>query len=256
MSTVWAAGDYHRFATELIWHFGPELVADTKIARGMRVLDVATGSGNVALRAAERGAVVTACDVTPEQLALGRREARGARSRDRMGRGRRATAPVRRRRLRRRHLGRGRDLRPRPPGRRGRAQTRLPPGRHDRDDQLHARRSRRGLLRRLRARTDPRRATRRCCGAARPTSRELFAGLELDLRRRDYVERVPGGPQGFVDFYRETFGPAAVIEDDRFEQDFRAFAERANEGAPGGDAELRFEYLRVLARLPAHPAAA
>src|SRR4051812_44896396 len=75
MSTVWAAGDYHRFATELIWHFGPELVADTKIARGMRVLDVATGSGNVALRAAERGAVVTACDVTPEQLALGRREA-------------------------------------------------------------------------------------------------------------------------------------------------------------------------------------
>lgn len=44
-----------------------------------------------------------------------------------------------------------------------------------------------------------------------------------------------------------------MIEDGGFEQDFRAFAERANEGEPGGDAELRFEYLRVLARLPAHP---
>ena len=43
-----------------------------------------------------------------------------------------------------------------------------------------------------------------------------------------------------------------MIEDPRFEQDFRAFAERADEG-PGGDAELRFEYLRVLARLPRTP---
>ena len=75
MSTVWAAGDYHRFATELIWHFGPELVADCGIGPGQRVLDVAAGTGNVALRAAERGATVTACDITPEQLALGRREA-------------------------------------------------------------------------------------------------------------------------------------------------------------------------------------
>ena len=56
MSTVWALGDYHRFATTLIWHFGPELVADTGIEPGTRVLDVATGTGNVALRAAERGA--------------------------------------------------------------------------------------------------------------------------------------------------------------------------------------------------------
>ena len=56
MSTVWALGDYHRFATTLIWHFGAELVADTGIERGMRVLDVATGTGNVALRAARNAA--------------------------------------------------------------------------------------------------------------------------------------------------------------------------------------------------------
>ena len=75
MSTVWALGDYHRFATTLIWHFGPELVADTHIGPGQRVLDVATGTGNVALRAAEHGATVTAVDITPEQLEIGRREA-------------------------------------------------------------------------------------------------------------------------------------------------------------------------------------
>ena len=74
MSTVWALGDYHRFATTLIWHFGPELVADTQIQRGTRVLDVATGTGNVALRAAEQGAIVTAVDITPEQLEFGKRK--------------------------------------------------------------------------------------------------------------------------------------------------------------------------------------
>ena len=78
-------------------------------------------------------------------------------------------------------------------------------------------------------------ATRRCCGAASPTCASCFDGLELDLERRDYVERVPGGPHGFVAFYRATFGPAAAIEDPRFADDLLAFARRANEGAPGGD---------------------
>ena len=59
---------------------------------------------------------------------------------------------------------------------------------------------------------------------------------------------MPGGPAGFVAFYRATFGPAAAIEDPRFADDLLAFARRANEGEPGGDAQLRFGYLRVLAR--------
>src|SRR5688500_18904942 len=50
---MWALGDYHRFATALVWSFGPELVAACRIAAGQRVLDVAAGTGNVALRAAE-----------------------------------------------------------------------------------------------------------------------------------------------------------------------------------------------------------
>src|SRR4051812_7806966 len=73
---MWALGDYHKFATEVIWGFGAELVAACGISAGQRVLDVAAGTGNVAIRAAEAGAQVVACDLTPENFAAGRREAR------------------------------------------------------------------------------------------------------------------------------------------------------------------------------------
>jgi SAM-dependent methyltransferase len=73
---MWAQGDYHKFATDLIWDLGPVLVAACGIAAGQRVLDVAAGSGNVAIRAAEAGAQVVASDLTPENFEAGRREAR------------------------------------------------------------------------------------------------------------------------------------------------------------------------------------
>jgi ubiquinone/menaquinone biosynthesis C-methylase UbiE len=72
---AWALGDYHRFAKETVWELGPELVRACRIGPGQRVLDVAAGSGNVALRAAEAGAAVVASDLTPENLDAGRREA-------------------------------------------------------------------------------------------------------------------------------------------------------------------------------------
>ena len=72
---MWALGDYHRFATQLVWSVGPVLVEAGGIGPGVRVLDVAAGTGNVALRAAEAGADVVACDLTPESLEAGRREA-------------------------------------------------------------------------------------------------------------------------------------------------------------------------------------
>jgi ubiquinone/menaquinone biosynthesis C-methylase UbiE len=56
--------------------FGPELVAACGISPGQRVLDVAAGTGNVAIRAAEAGATVVASDLTPENFEAGRREAR------------------------------------------------------------------------------------------------------------------------------------------------------------------------------------
>jgi ubiquinone/menaquinone biosynthesis C-methylase UbiE len=71
----WALGDYHRFAKETVWELGPELVRACRIRPGQRVLDVAAGSGNVALRAAAAGADVVASDITPENLDAGRREA-------------------------------------------------------------------------------------------------------------------------------------------------------------------------------------
>ena len=74
---MWALGDYHRFATQLVWSVGPVLVEAAGVRPGMRVLDVAAGTGNVALRAAEAGADVVASDLTPESLEAGRRAAGG-----------------------------------------------------------------------------------------------------------------------------------------------------------------------------------
>ena len=78
MATMWALGDYHRFATATVWELGPQLVAACGISPGQRVLDVAAGSGNVAIRAALAGACVVASDVTPENFDAGRRAAREA----------------------------------------------------------------------------------------------------------------------------------------------------------------------------------
>jgi len=73
---AWALGDYHRFATQTVWELGPVLVEACGITAGQRVLDVAAGTGNTAIRAAEAGARVVASDLTPENFAAGRREAR------------------------------------------------------------------------------------------------------------------------------------------------------------------------------------
>ena len=71
-STVWALGDYDRVARDILLPFGTELVGACGIGPGRRVLDVAAGSGNLAIAAAEAGAEVVACDVTPELLDTGR----------------------------------------------------------------------------------------------------------------------------------------------------------------------------------------
>jgi ubiquinone/menaquinone biosynthesis C-methylase UbiE len=76
--SMWALGDYHRFATATVWGLGPVLVKACGIARGQRVVDVAAGTGNVAIRAALAGANVAALDMTPEHFDAGRRVAREA----------------------------------------------------------------------------------------------------------------------------------------------------------------------------------
>ena len=75
---MWALGDYHAVATEIIANLGPVLVEAAGIGPGDHVLDVAAGSGNVAIPAAATGAHVVASDLTPELLDLGRTDAEAA----------------------------------------------------------------------------------------------------------------------------------------------------------------------------------
>jgi SAM-dependent methyltransferase len=72
---MWAFGDYPAVATDLVSSLGPILVGACQVRSGDRVLDVAAGSGNAAIPAAEAGASVVASDLTPELLETGRREA-------------------------------------------------------------------------------------------------------------------------------------------------------------------------------------
>jgi SAM-dependent methyltransferase len=63
---TWAAGDYAAVADEVTDPVAPILLERLPSEEGQEVLDVATGTGNVALRAAEAGARVTGLDLTPE----------------------------------------------------------------------------------------------------------------------------------------------------------------------------------------------
>jgi SAM-dependent methyltransferase len=69
---MWASGDYPSMVETFLLPLGPRLVEACGIGPGMSVLDVAAGTGNASLRAAEAGAEVTASDLTPELLEAGR----------------------------------------------------------------------------------------------------------------------------------------------------------------------------------------
>ncbi|HEU5143256.1 MAG TPA: class I SAM-dependent methyltransferase, partial [Solirubrobacterales bacterium] len=72
---MWASGDYPSMVETFLTPLGPRLVDGCGIESGMRVLDVAAGTGNAAIPAAARGATVTASDLTPELLDAGRARA-------------------------------------------------------------------------------------------------------------------------------------------------------------------------------------
>ena len=75
---MWAAGDYASMVELWLLPLGPRLVEACGIESGMRVLDVAAGSGNASIPAAKTGASVTASDLTPELLEAGRARAESA----------------------------------------------------------------------------------------------------------------------------------------------------------------------------------
>jgi SAM-dependent methyltransferase len=72
---MWASGDYPSMVETFLLPLGPSLVEACGITSGMRVLDVAAGTGNASIPAAKAGAQVTASDLTPELFDAGRRRA-------------------------------------------------------------------------------------------------------------------------------------------------------------------------------------
>jgi SAM-dependent methyltransferase len=72
---TWAAGDYAQVAEHIDEVPPSDLLGRVEIQPGEDVLDVATGTGNVALRAAAAGARVVGLDLTPELFVAARRRA-------------------------------------------------------------------------------------------------------------------------------------------------------------------------------------
>ncbi len=259
---AWRLGDYHRFATELVWEVGPVLVAAAGISSGQRVLDVAAGTGNVAIRAAEAGAAVVASDLTPENFEAGRREARA----------------------------RGVELEW------VEADAEALPFA---DDEFDIVTSSFGAMFAPDHHAVAKELVRVCRpggtigmanftpdslaadffavfapympapppGALPPVLwgsekhvRELFGEHveSLETARREYVERA-ASPRDYCEFFKETFGPAVAVyasladEPDHvadLDREFLEFASRSNRGAPDGPAEYPYEYLLVVARKP------
>jgi ubiquinone/menaquinone biosynthesis C-methylase UbiE len=74
---MWASGDYQSMVETFLLPLGPRLVEACGIGQEMSVLDVAAGTGNASIPAAQAGANVTASDLTPELLEAGRQRAEG-----------------------------------------------------------------------------------------------------------------------------------------------------------------------------------
>lgn len=258
---MWALGDYNRFTTELDSQLGRDLVEACGIGTSQRVLDVAAGSGNAAIRAAEAGADVVASDITLENMQAGEREA----------------------------SERGVVLE----WVEGDAQA-LPFGDGDFDvvtssvgamfapdqqavaDELlrvcrpggtigMANFTPNGLAADFFAMLGPYLpppppdASSPLLWGVEAHVRELFGDevSSLEASKRELAETVQGTPADYCDFYKQTFGPViaafASVENDpqrsaALDREFVEFATNANAGPPEGPTELRFEYLLVLAR--------
>jgi SAM-dependent methyltransferase len=72
---MWESGDYPSMVETFLLPLGPKLVAAAGIDDSMRVLDVAAGTGNASIPAAQTGAKVIASDLAPALLEAGRQRA-------------------------------------------------------------------------------------------------------------------------------------------------------------------------------------
>ena len=257
---AWALGDYHRFAKQTIWERGQELVEACGIKAGQRVLDVAAGTGNTAIRAAEAGAQVVAADLTPENFEAGRREARERGVELEWVEADAEALPFADNEFDVVSSSFGAIFAPsheavademlrvcRPAGTIGMLNF-TPEGLFA--DFL-------GALAPY-APPPPPGALSPALWGSEQHVRELFGDRvsSLQLARREYAERA-ASPGDYVELFKQTFGPVVAIyeclagEPERqsaLDRDFLEFAEGANSGPPGGPAEYRYEYLLAIAR--------
>jgi ubiquinone/menaquinone biosynthesis C-methylase UbiE len=262
--TMWALGDYHRFAKQFVWDFGPELVRACRIGPGQRVLDVAAGSGNVALRAAEAGAQVVASDLTPENLAAGRREAEA-------------------RGLELEWVEADAEALPFAGGEFDVVTSSVgvmfaPDHQAAADELLRVCRSG-GTIGLISYTPDggvgeffeiferrlppaPPGVLPAVLWGREDHVRELFGDRveALQLTRKEAVERYDGSPRDYCDYYKAHFGPVAAFfamlseepeQAAALDRDFLELATRLNQGAPEGPVEYRYGTLLVVARKPA-----
>jgi SAM-dependent methyltransferase len=74
MRSTWIAGDFGKIAT-IIDQEGDEFIRRLGINKGERLLDVACGTGNLAIPAAKAGAIVTGIDIAPNLIEQARERA-------------------------------------------------------------------------------------------------------------------------------------------------------------------------------------
>ena len=258
---MWALGDYARFARATVWDVGPVLVEACDIGPGDRVLDVAAGTGNVAIRAALAGADVVASDLTPEMLVAGRREARAARVSLQSVEADAEALPFADGEFDAVTSAFGAMFAPdhravaeelvrvcRPGGVIGMANF-TPDGLGRRFFDVLA----------PYAPAPPERAQPPLLWGDEDHVRELFGDrlASLETVRRSYVERAASA-EAYCELFEQTFGPVVAIRAslaDRperlaaFDRDLLAFA-AGGERAAGGPVALGYEYLLVLARTP------
>jgi ubiquinone/menaquinone biosynthesis C-methylase UbiE len=244
---MWSLGDYDAFAKAMVWGFGPELVEACGIGPGQRVLDVATGTGNVALRAAEAGAVVVALDITPENLAAGRAEAERHGLSIEWVEGDAQALPCADASFDVVASAVGAIFAPDHEAVAGELVRVCRPG--GTIGMINF--TPEGLAAEFFALFGGPTPPPPVLWGAEDHLRALFGDRvgDLGVERRMLVERHAGGPEGYVDFYKRTFGPiiaAYEAADDpaALDRDFLDFARRANQGSP---AEYHYEYLLVTA---------
>jgi ubiquinone/menaquinone biosynthesis C-methylase UbiE len=257
---TWGLGDYHRFAKATVWELGEVLVQACEISAGERVLDVAAGTGNTAIRAAEAGAQVVASDLTPENFEAGHQEAEAHGVELEWVEADAEALPFADGEFDAVTSSFGAIFAPnhqvvademlrvcRPGGRIGMLNFTpeglasglfgafapyLPPPPPDALPPLQ-------------------------WGSGWHVRALLGDRVEsLEMTHRHYVERA-ASPHAYLELFKQTFGPVVGLyatlarESERgaaLDRDFLEFATRANSGPPQGPAEYRYEYLLVVAR--------